>query len=124
MEGLKGRCEVEACQTAAPVQLGWRNTCRGTEERETPWLKQPCEGSAMLKLTQNQSELSWREQNLQAAAQERQQVVGVRRAEVSKELLLPVAEGRLLCSVEGYDVMAHLEETTVITQKQPAGDHV
>lgn len=59
-------------------------------------------------LTQNHSKLSWRKQNLQAAAEERKKIVSIRGAEVRKQLLLSVAEGRLLCSVEGYNLIGHL----------------
>lgn len=59
-------------------------------------------------LTQNESELSRRKQDLQAAAEERQQIVGVRRAELSEQLLLSAAEGRLLCPVERHNVTGHL----------------
>lgn len=59
-------------------------------------------------LTQDECEMSRREQNLQTAVQERQQIVSVRAAELNKELLLSVAEGRLLRPVEDQNLTGHL----------------
>lgn len=75
----------------------------------------PGEG-AVPELTQQLGQLGRREQNLQAAAQERQQVVGKRAAEEGEVLLLPGAQGRLLRPVEGHDVEAHLQESSAVTQ--------
>lgn len=59
-------------------------------------------------LTQNERELRRRKQDLQAAAEERQQVVGVRGAELGEQLLLSAAEGRLLRPVERHNLTGHL----------------
>lgn len=59
-------------------------------------------------LTQNQSQLSRRKQNLQTAVEERQQVVSVRTAELIEQLLLSATEGRLLGPVKHQNLTGHL----------------
>lgn len=66
-------------------------------------------------LTQNQSQLSRWKQNLQAAVEERQQVVSVRTAELIEQLLLSAAEGRLLGPVKHQNLTGHLEMTPINT---------
>lgn len=61
-------------------------------------------------LTQNQRQLRRREEQLQAAVQEGQQVVRVRRAEPREKLRLPAANRRRLGPVEPQNLMGHLQK--------------
>lgn len=74
VERLEDRGEVDAAQTAVPVQLGRGNTCRTNRTGSSRLLHLLFDLSYDLKiriLTQDERELSRREQNLQAPVQER-----------------------------------------------------
>ena len=59
-------------------------------------------------LTQNEGDLSRREQDLQAAVEEWQQILSIGTAELNKQLPLPATEGRLLRPVEHQNLTGHL----------------